>query len=263
MSDFASLAQGIFYPSDPQELRSMIDESLKKAPETLCSLPAACILPHAAYEYVLDHITSVMGSFTQPPSQVIIIHPLHSPVIDEDRPSFIFSPDHRHISTPLGSVQIQQCEAAEHAAAQNCYFEEEPGWELFVPIIQRLWPSAAIKPMITGASSVRESRELGSMLRNECDEKTLIIVSSNAASGIDATRQAAAFKEALTNAEAPSLVSSENRGRFSACGRYCIDALYRARLVSHPWSIQGTLTAGEHGYSHMLSARTPLRVYTV
>lgn len=262
MSDFASLAQGIFYPSDAQVLGDMIDESLKKAPETGCSLPAACILPHAAYEYVLDHITSALGSIIEPPSQVLIIHPLHSPVIDEDRPSFIFIPDHRHITTPLGSVQIQQCASSEHAAVQNCYFEEEPGWELFVPIIQRLWPSAAIKPVITGASSVSESRELGNMLRNECDRKTLIIVSSNAASGKEAGIQAASFLEALTGAEPPSLVSSENRGTFSTCGRYCIDALYRARLVSHPWSIRGALAAGKHGYSYALSACTPLGEFT-
>jgi AmmeMemoRadiSam system protein B len=258
MSEFTSLAQGIFYPSGAQALGDMIDESLKKTHHARCSLPAACILPHAAYEYVLDHITAALGSIDEKPSRIILIQPLHSPVIAEDRPNFIFTPDYRHITTPLGSVPIQRCKPSEHAAAENCYFEEEPGWELLVPIVQRLWPGIAIRPVITGASSAKESAELGTLVGNECDAKSLVIISSNAGSGKDAEVQASAFLEALTRAEAPSLVSSENRGKFSACGKYCIDALYRARLVSHPWSISGPLAAGEHGYSHVLSACTPL-----
>jgi AmmeMemoRadiSam system protein B len=262
MNEFISNAQGIFYTSDPDLLHRQITEAVNRGNGSPVSLPAALLLPHASYEYTLPAAAEALGSLAEKPSRIIILSPLHSQVIEEDMPSSIFLPPFDSLKTPLGSLIIDHDDRDlfEHppTAVQGCYFEEEVSWELPGPIIQTLWGSVPLFPIIFAGNRAQETTTLSRLLSDIIDDSTLVIISSNAASGKEGKEKAETFARLLSGEQKPSLLSETRYGRINSCGAGIVDALYRTGRARHPWRVTTQPFPSPNEYSWFSAASISL-----
>jgi AmmeMemoRadiSam system protein B len=180
---------GLFYPADPGELKSAVEELLanskiKHRPGRIRAL----IVPHAGYVYsgpVAAKAFALLRAAHYYAGRVAIIGPAH-----------------RAFATPLGKIPLDTTVIEEIAALPSAAIDDKPhanehALEVELPFLQTVLGSARIVPLLVGSATPTEVAEVLSRL---WDDDTLIVVSSDLSHFLryeDAQRRDSATADAI------------------------------------------------------------------
>jgi MEMO1 family protein len=171
---------GLFYPADPGELKSAVEELLanskiKHRPGRIRAL----IVPHAGYVYsgpVAAKAFALLRTAHYYAGRAAIIGPAHKIWIRG-----IAVPSVRAFATPLGKIPLDTTVIEEIAALPSAAIDDKPhanehALEVELPFLQTVLGSARIVPLLVGSATPTEVAEVLSRL---WDDDTLIVVSSD------------------------------------------------------------------------------------
>jgi hypothetical protein len=178
-----SLVAGLFYPDDPQELSKAIDLLVKESGRVRMDA-AALIVPHASLPFSgLLQARALSAARSRRIKTIVLLGPRHRP--DE---SAVFLPESGIFRTPLGDLSVDAALAEElescgtFFAADDIPHLEEHAIEVQLPFIQRLYPEAAILPLILSSLSagmVERTAACLDMVLEERLKETLLVAVSN------------------------------------------------------------------------------------
>lgn len=185
-------ASGEFYPSQPEELETSIEEMLSAAEKVETSVPPhILILPHAGYIYsgkvAAYGFKAIENSHFE---RVVLIGRSHHHFFEE-----ITVDDHDCWGTPLGNVALDKAFIKKLAKASpiikidpESHFEED-SLEVQLPFLIKILGKEQtsngiisgfqIAPLLFGDGDSDTPLELADALGNIIDEKTLVIASSD------------------------------------------------------------------------------------
>ena len=225
---------GLFYPARSDQLATLVDQLLASSPTPEGSRFAA-VSPHAGYELAGPVIASAFRSVALHRARTVV---LMGPVHRDPQPGF-FLPESEVFSTPLGEIPVDEHVASlllhqSPAFTRNDIFHlEEHCIEVQLPFLARVFPGAAVVPILVGsrgqAAVASLSAGLGAAVAEDPDA-TVCIVSSNMASymaGKDADSECAAAESLISAGDWAGMISAEEKRRISACGATAIAALLR------------------------------------
>jgi MEMO1 family protein len=192
---------GLFYPADPRELESAVEDLLahckaKHGSGRICAL----IVPHAGYVYsgpVAAEAFALLRTENHHAARVVIIGPAHRMLFQ----GIAFSSAGAFV-TPLGKIPLDTPAIAEIANFPSVVLHDEPhadehALEVELPFLQTVLLSIRIVPLLVGSAAPREVAEVLSRL---WDDDTLIVVSSDLSHYLryeDARRRDCATAEAI------------------------------------------------------------------
>lgn len=223
------LVDGLFYPARREALAAQIDELLARS-ATPRGARFAVISPHAGYEYAGGVMAAAFRAIADRRVRTaVLIGPVH-----RDPDDTISLPESSAFATPLGPVPVDEEAVSALAASDPMYRRhdiphlEEHCLELQLPFLVRMFPGAAIVPLLVGGGGRRAadvlSRTLASVF-SERAESTVFVVTANMASymtGNDTQAENAVIEELLTRCDWKGLLSAAASRRISACGSACI-----------------------------------------
>jgi len=174
---------GTFYPADARQLQETINHFLKTAqkPKEIKG-PRIIIVPHAGYDY--SGAVAVAGFKTiegQNFSRVIILGDSHQQFFEGAKID-----DHDAWQTPLGQVDLdtklaKKLTLAESQIELSSYaHKSEHSLEVQLPFLQTVLKDFKILPILLSHSSSKQQIEkLASLLAQEIDESTLLLISTD------------------------------------------------------------------------------------
>jgi hypothetical protein len=186
------IVEGLFYPDDPEELKSKIAQILDGAAGKFSIQPgaSAIITPHAGYEYCGAFLGSAfLAAAGRRVKTVVILAPVHREPDDA-----IYLTESKYFSTPFGNIEVADEINSELETSSTRIYRndiphlEEHAIEVQLPFIQHQFPEARIVPMLLGRATLTNVRILAKALDItfvEHDPSTLLIVSSNLSSHTD------------------------------------------------------------------------------
>lgn len=185
MSDQESVRKpavsGMFYPSDPVALESMVKEKLEREEcHVEVGVPKALVVPHAGYVYSGDVAASAFSLLAHWPCsvhRVVILGPSHH---------FPFEgmaiPDSMAFATPLGEVPVADdltttFEEISCVKNEDGVHAPEHSIEVELPFLQVSLPEFKLIPIVTGEASAAEVASVLETVWGEGD--TLILISTD------------------------------------------------------------------------------------
>jgi MEMO1 family protein len=172
---------GPWYPKDAIILRNMVAGFLgaAKTDQPKASVQAV-ISPHAGYEYSAQ---CAAYSFKQLEGKsfdkVIILGPSHFSYFRGIRLL-----DYDSYKTPLGVIKIDVdvvrslCDGS-LIQVDSAPFIREHSVDNMLPFLQLVLKEFSIVPMVVGDISPKDCSEIGRAIKSKCDDKTLVVVSSD------------------------------------------------------------------------------------
>ena len=183
-------AAGVFYPSDPIELSTMVDGFIfSTVPENKKEGVFALILPHAGYGFSGDTAASgyrlIKGEAYK---TVVIIGTGHNYIFDG-----VSVYDEGEFLTPLGGVKVdsdftrQLLNQEDEIYFEPKAFDKEHSIEVQLPFLQKAVSNYKIVPIITGDCSLSVCNKLALLLKKAIGERkdVLVIVSTDLYHGYD------------------------------------------------------------------------------
>jgi hypothetical protein len=207
---------GLFYPADPEQLRTGIVDLLanaKVAPKA--GRVRAVIAPHAGYVYsgpVAARAFAALRAEKHRFRRVVVIGPAH-----RMRVRGIAVPSVGAFATPLGDVPLDIAAIQEIADLPSVIAWDEPhadehALEVMLPFLQAVLGPVPIVPLLVGSAT---PREVADVLRRLWDDDTLIVVSSDLSHYL---RYQDARRRDLATAEAIERLDETAIGFVEACG---------------------------------------------
>jgi AmmeMemoRadiSam system protein B/AmmeMemoRadiSam system protein A len=178
---------GGFYPSDPDEVARMVDESLENATVLQLPTPIAIVSPHAGYVYsghVAGHSYSLLRGHTF--ERVVVISPSH---VESFQGASVY--DGGGYATPLGVIPVdvdfakRLAESSPRINLSGDGHDYERGQrgehalEVQLPYLQRVLTDFRVVPIVMGEQSYETCRALGVAMANLIDGPGTIIVASS------------------------------------------------------------------------------------
>jgi AmmeMemoRadiSam system protein B len=172
---------GRFYPADPEELASLVDQCLPKEPVAQESWPAL-MLPHAGLIYS-GKVAGQTISRVKIPSKVIVIGPKHTPYGVE----WAVAP-HKTWSMPGGTLASDPglgqrlCQAIPGLQLDAAAHAQEHAIEVELPFLQRLAPNSKVLGIAIGGGNLARCRQFAAGLAKVIrglDEPPLLVISSD------------------------------------------------------------------------------------
>lgn len=164
MSERPPAVAGAFYPGDPAELESTVDDLLAgvdvPADEPLA---AAYVVPHAGYRYsgaTAALVYARLRAHAAEVRRIVLVGPAHRvPLTGSAVPTTA-----RWI-TPLGAVEIDRAAAGRLSAAGCAVPDDAPhapehSLEVQLPFLQRAVPGVPVLPVTVGVSTVDEVADM-------------------------------------------------------------------------------------------------------
>lgn len=233
---------GSFYPADPVELRSMVDECFAGAGESTSSaVVQAVIVPHAGYVFSGETAAKAFASIS--PSarygRIFILGPNHRVALHGVSVDTSF----RYYSTPLGKVEVD-LETCEKLIASDSIFRSVPAvhirehsLEVQLPFLQeRLSHMPQIVPVVVGQLDAEEIVRTAKVLKPYLTQDNLFVISSDFShypSYKDACRVDKATGEAILSGSVEEFLDTLRSNarkhipelHTSACGQFPIAVL--------------------------------------
>lgn len=207
-----SVAAGTLYAADPQQLRIDIDNAIQGADSEFTN-PKLLILPNCGLTSAPDVSGGAMLMLeTERDNIERVVLIADAPMVGSEHEfAGIAIPRSIAFRTPLGDVLldregIDQLALMPNVIANDRPFLRDTALESHIPALQRLLGSPMVIPILVGRSSVHEVVDL--LERIWGDRSTLLIVSTNMGSGVDANKvqkQGKAICKALTRSEVSKL----------------------------------------------------------
>src|SRR5512136_2952453 len=170
---------GQFYPGDPDDLRSMVDEFLAQAVKSGPD-PAALVSPHAGYVFS-GHVAA--QAFKQAEGvdydAIVVLGTDHRPI---NRGCSIW-PEGAY-ATPLGDVPIDSdlARALMEASDRIQFYREahlpEHSIEVQLPFLQRVQPGKKFVPILVSDTSLQNCEALANALDSTLKDRKALIVAS-------------------------------------------------------------------------------------
>jgi AmmeMemoRadiSam system protein B/AmmeMemoRadiSam system protein A len=214
------VAAGAFYPSDPSELKQLIEDLTARARKTRVQLPRnkslkALILPHAGYVYsgwTAAHAALVLksGQF----SKVILLAPDHFIGFKNGAVS-----DVKAYQTPLGMIKLHT-DAADLRKNSDLFRpvpasdRTEHSVEVILPFLQSYLNDFELVPIVVGPTDINR---FAAVIDSITDAGTLVVASSDLShflSYSEATARDRKTIERIINGKSAELLQSDN----VACG---------------------------------------------
>jgi AmmeMemoRadiSam system protein B len=216
---------GLFYPDEPEVLRSVLRDCLARAASPQAAAPKALISPHAGYTYsgpVAGSAYRALGEVTKTIKRVVLVGPSHFVPF-----AGLAIPRVDAFETPLGIVPIDDVARHEilrvpHVMSADAPHAREHSLEVQLPFLQLLLSEFRVLPVVVGDATAEEVSAALECVWGNAD--TLIIVSSDLSHYLEyaATRRIdAATAEEILNC------STALSGK-QACGHVCINGLMHA-----------------------------------
>ena len=221
----AAAVSGMFYPSDPHELHTLLRHYLQSLPvPNEAVFPKAIIAPHAGYiysgpiaasiyRYILHYRTSIR--------RVILLGPAHRVAFQG-----VAAPKVDFFETPLGTVPIdhEAIRSVKHRRLGylNQAHEQEHSLEVQLPFLQEILESFTLIPLLVGRSSAEDISDILEALWG--GDETLIVISSDLSHF--ESYSAAQRKDRATSQAIVSFSYRRLRGE-DACGYRAIQGLLR------------------------------------
>jgi AmmeMemoRadiSam system protein B/AmmeMemoRadiSam system protein A len=177
----ASVLAGTWYPSEPDALRSMVDEMLAGV-EPVDGAPIALIVPHAGYVYSGPVAAAGFRQLQEGEYDTAVIiaadhqMPLSNPISVWTEGGF---------ETPLGVVPVdvelaQQLVAADpRITADFAAHEGEHPIEIELPFLQRVCPNCRIVPVLMGADDDETVQVLADALVKLLPGRRAVVIASS------------------------------------------------------------------------------------
>jgi AmmeMemoRadiSam system protein B len=224
---------GLFYPDDPDQLRSQVCAYIDAAGVTPddAPVPKALIAPHAGYVYsgpIAGSAYARLSGSANRINRVVLLGPAHRLPFR----GLAFSLADR-FETPLGEV------AVDHAALGaindlpqvrqlDAAFDGEHCLEVQLPFLQVLLTDFRLVPLLVGTANGAEVAEVLERLWG--GPETLIVISSDLSHYLD---YATARETDRRTAEAICSLQADAIGGDQACGRIPIAGLLQQALRHH------------------------------
>ena len=214
---------GMFYPGDPEELRSTVQMYLSNANANR-PFPKAIISPHAGFQYsgpIAAEGYACLQNDKKRFDRVILLGPSHRYPVEGIA---ITSAD--ALNTPLGNIPIDQALIKEITSLpqvtliDDAFNTQENSLETQLPFLQMVIDNFSIVPLLIGDANYTEVAEVLKRLWN--GENTLIVVSSDLSHYLD--DKAAKVIDAET-VNAILALDPDKISFDQACGRIGIQAL--------------------------------------
>jgi AmmeMemoRadiSam system protein B len=226
------IVDGLFYPAKSDQLATLVDQLLASSP-TPAGACFAAVSPHAGYDLAGPVMASAFRCVAGRRARtVILVGPVH-----RDPQSGFFLPESERYATPLGEIPVDQRTASlllgrNPAFARNEIFHlEEHCLEVQLPFVARVFPGAAVVPILVGSrgqtAAAALSTGLGAALEED-PESTVIVVTSNMASymtGKDTDGERMVLEGLLKAGDWRGILLAEEKKRISACGATALAAL--------------------------------------
>jgi hypothetical protein len=170
---------GRFYPGDPDELATFVDQVLPPTPPE-APAPKALIVPHAGYPYsgpVAAAAYARLRPLREMVHRVVLLGPAHfAPV----RGLAVSGAD--AFATPLGTVEVddalrRRVLALPQVEVDDAAHAREHSLEVQLPFLQRLLARFTILPLVVGHPPPAEVAEVLDLLWGGAE--TLVVVSSD------------------------------------------------------------------------------------
>jgi len=230
---------GLFYPEAPELLLERVDALLASCGRAGPAGPRAILSPHAGFEYAGDlEALAWKTARASGVARIVLLAPLH-----RSEQLAIILPESDSFSTPLGAFDVDR-EAIE--GLMDCgtsfiesdipHFEEH-SIEIQLPFARRLFPGAAIVPILLGRTCPALVKSLATALRlvfMEELQSTLFVVSSDLvfASSSEASHLGSDhFLALIAKGDWEALVDEGESGRLQACGTGCVAGLLASGLA--------------------------------
>jgi MEMO1 family protein len=215
---------GRFYPQDPVELRTQVENFLAAAatPQP-CATPKAIIAPHAGFIYsgsVAGSAYARLSPARDTIKTVVLLGPAHFvPVYG------VAGTSASAFATPLGTVKVDlpaiaNLRALSFVSISDDAHRPEHCLEVQLPFLQVVLADFCILPLLVGDASEEQIAELLDKVWS--GPETLIVISSDLSHYLDA--ESAARLDCIT-AEAIEAGVPERIGINQACGRMAIAGL--------------------------------------
>lgn len=216
---------GLFYPSDPEELRSQVDRYLGEAESVDMPPPKALIAPHAGYVYsgpVAATAYARLRKLRDTIERVVLLGPSH-------RVGFfgLAASSAEFFRTPLGDVPVDR-EAVKRILELPQVHEideahlMEHSLEVHLPFLQEIFDRFSLVPLVVGDAGTEEVAQVLEQLWG--GPETLIVVSSDLSHYHD-YETARDMDESVSRAI--EALKPEGVGYEGACGRNPINGLLR------------------------------------
>jgi AmmeMemoRadiSam system protein B len=219
---------GMFYPADPDELGTMLDDLLSQARPVESNTPKAMIVPHAGYIYsgpVAASAYQLLKHSADKIKRVILLGPSH-------RVPFhgMATSSASHFATPLGLIPLDQqtINSISHMQGVKLLDEAhamEHSLEVHLPFLQKTLANFSLVPIVVGEANAREVAEVLRAVWG--GDETLIVISSDLSHYHD---YQTAKKMDRATSDAIEKLSPDDIGYEDACGRNPVKGLlYLAR----------------------------------
>jgi len=273
---------GSYYPSDPQELKTLADSLLTQANQAaeIKGPPRVLIVPHAGWAYsgptAATAFKTLQGHSYE---RVIILGSSHQAAF-----TYVSIYPAGLWETPLGRVEVDQTWANQLASRDPLLVldaqvqQSEPTLEVELPFLQTVLSNFKIVPILLGQIDRDSEQQLVQSLAALMDSSTLLVVSSDLAhypsasvaeevdaqtTGAILTGEVGEFDQAINQALAqgyPNLVTC-------ACGARAIQVGMEVakQLNLSPWQLLALTHSGEVmgdreqvvGYAALVAAGHP------
>lgn len=221
---------GFFYPGNPDELTSELNEFLSRAASPDVKEPGGIIVPHAGYTYsglTAAYAYSLLEGRSY--DTVIVLSPSHREYF-----SGISIYEGDAYETPLGVIEVDQ-EKADALMDGSSVIERgsmghhaEHALEVQLPFLQRALTSFRIVPVVMGDQHRRYIELLADRLAEVIDNKTLLVASSDLShfhSKAEAHQLDSRIADAVENFDPEALMQRLESGAAEACGGGLMAAL--------------------------------------
>jgi AmmeMemoRadiSam system protein B/AmmeMemoRadiSam system protein A len=174
---------GQFYPSSEKELRAAVDGYLKDAMPLSREKPLAIIVPHAGYIYSGQIAADAFNQASEGNYDLVVILGTNHTKAGFDKIGLYPG---RAFVTPLGMAPVDTKvvdalvrKDPDHFVRDASVHEKEHSVEVQVPFVQRLFPKAAIVPVVVGTFDVDLCARFGKALAEVLKGHNALVVASS------------------------------------------------------------------------------------
>jgi len=216
---------GMFYPADPGQLRSMLEEYLQQAkarPGADEPVPRAIIAPHAGYVYSGPVAASAYARI-QPAharfKRVLLLGPSHRVALRG-----LATSSASHFLTPFGQIPldraaIERLETLPQVTCADQAHALEHSLEVQLPFLQMVLDEFVLVPLVVGDA---DAHEVDEVIEQFWDDQTLIVISSDLSHYHD---YATAQRLDSATSKAIEALQPDAIGYGDACGRNPVNGL--------------------------------------
>ncbi len=192
------VADEMYYPGEPDDLRRQLQEALANAPVLAGSSPVV-VGPYGSYELTLPYVMQALkAAANRRPEVIVLVAPPHSTV-----PERALLPESDVFDTPFGPLPVDQ-PALEFLTSSTTLFEvdeiahlRDHSIETMLPAVHHLFGPLPVLPILVGDLPPKMLEHAARLIPAALEDRTYLTVVSANLSGFTTPRNADARARAI------------------------------------------------------------------